>query len=127
MSAAIKIERKWEMGNQRVTFNGGVHYIASIIESSKDLEVLEIPMKHLNINGYQLAAGSLRAVVASMKHVLEADMQYPIILDEDGWIIDGRHRVCKALLEGHETIKAVRFEVNPSPAYYENDKSSDSA
>ena len=36
-------------------------------------------------------------------------------MDEDGEIMDGRHRMMKCLLEGIETIKAVRFEENPYP------------
>ena len=51
----------------------------------------------------------------ALKNVLEADMSFPIILDEDGWVMDGRHRIAKALLEGHEKIKFVRFDVTPSP------------
>jgi len=35
--------------------------------------------------------------------------------------MDGRHRLMKAMLLGHETIKAVRFDENPSPCDVEND------
>jgi hypothetical protein len=31
--------------------------------------------------------------------------------------MDGMHRVCKALIEGRETISAVRFEEDPEPDY----------
>ena len=50
-----------------------------------------------------------------MKRVLNTDLNYPIILNEEGFIMDGWHRVTKALLEGRETIKAVRFEKTPPP------------
>lgn len=42
-------------------------------------------------------------------------MDIPLILDEDGEVMDGRHRLMKAMLTGAETIKAVRFDENPSP------------
>ncbi len=29
--------------------------------------------------------------------------------------MDGGHRLCKALLEGRRTIRAVRFDVMPEP------------
>ena len=48
---------------------------------------------------------------------MDADMSYPIIMDDEGFIMDGWHRVAKALLEGRETIKAVRFENTPAPDY----------
>jgi len=75
---------------------------------------MEIPLDHLYIyNTYEKL--TLREMVMHMKAVLAADLDNPIILDEDGEIMDGRHRIMKALLGGAETIKAVRFDENPSP------------
>jgi ParB-like chromosome segregation protein Spo0J len=54
-------------------------------------------------------------MVMHMHAVKNADLKYPIILDEDGEIMDGRHRIMKALYLGVESIKAVRFDANPSP------------
>ena len=58
---------------------------------------------------------TLREMVMHMKAVQDANLRYPIILDEDGEIMDGRHRIMKALLLGKKTIKAVRFDENPTP------------
>lgn len=44
-----------------------------------------------------------------------ADLDYPIILSADGDIMDGNHRVMKALANGEKTIKAVRFKSDPLP------------
>lgn len=38
-----------------------------------------------------------------------SDLKYPIIMDYDGKIIDGFHRVTKAILKGHTHIKAVKI------------------
>jgi hypothetical protein len=38
-----------------------------------------------------------------------------VILSSDGRVMDGMHRVCKALLLGHDTIDAVRFLHDPEP------------
>lgn len=88
--------------------------VARLITLSCDLEIMEIPLKHLNIyNKYENL--TLREMVMHFRAVNDADLSYPIILDEDGEIMDGRHRIMKALLNGHETIKAVRFDKNPDP------------
>lgn len=47
----------------------------------------------------------------------ETDLNFPIILSSDGRIMDGMHRVAKALLEGRGTIEAVRFRQDPEPDY----------
>jgi ParB-like chromosome segregation protein Spo0J len=58
---------------------------------------------------------TLREMVMHMKAVQKADLSMPVILDEDGELMDGRHRLMKAILLGKKTIKAVRFDVNPRP------------
>jgi hypothetical protein len=47
----------------------------------------------------------------------ETDLAYPIILSADGRVMDGMHRVVKALMEGRDTISAVQFEVQPEPDF----------
>jgi hypothetical protein len=49
-------------------------------------------------------------------------LSHPIILDEDGVIMDGRHRVMKALLTEQKTIKVVRFDENPDPCRIDEDE-----
>ena len=34
---------------------------------------------------------------------------------KNGELMDGRHRIMKTMLLGIETIKAVRFDINPQP------------
>lgn len=58
-----------------------------------------------------------RELVEHMRLVREADLSYPVILSADGRVMDGMHRVARALLEGHEEIEAVRFESDPEPDY----------
>ena len=99
---------------------GKLHWsCARLFELSRDLPVMDIPLAHLNIN-YGYDDLNLRDMVMHMRSVLGADMEMPIILDENGDIMDGRHRVMRALLEDRETIKAVRFEENPSPCRIDN-------
>lgn len=47
----------------------------------------------------------------------EADLAFPIILSADGRVMDGMHRVLKALLNGSQSIEAVRFERDPEPDF----------
>ncbi len=58
-----------------------------------------------------------REVVDHAHLMLESDLAYPVILSSDGRVMDGMHRICKALLEGRPEIEAVRFEHDPEPDY----------
>jgi len=116
----VKIDKIWDHAGRcryERTVDGEreTWIVANLWEQAKDLPVQEMPMSALILWSLHPKVKTMRDFVAHMKDVLEADISYPIILDEDGWVMDGRHRIAKALLEGHEKIKFVRFDVTPSP------------
>jgi hypothetical protein len=60
---------------------------------------------------------TVRHVVDHARLIEEVDLSYPVILGRDGRVMDGMHRIAKALLEGRTTIDAVQFEIQPEPDY----------
>ncbi len=58
-----------------------------------------------------------RAVAEHLVLVNSVDLGYPIILGEDGRVMDGMHRIVRALVDGNQTISAVQFRVHPEPDY----------
>ena len=115
----VNIDKAWDtLHSQSVSAdNGDTWLITEIIDQAKDLPIFDLPLYHLSISNKRIADTDIREFVAHMKMILEADLSVPIILDEDGAIFDGRHRVAKALLEGKTTIKAKRFDNDPPPSY----------
>ena len=94
---------------------GNHHWsVARLFELSKNLKVMDIPLQHLGMC-YRYEKMTMLELAGQVVAVNEADLSYPIILDEEGEIMDGRHRLMKAIITGADTIKAVRFDVNPSP------------
>ncbi|RLG68164.1 MAG: hypothetical protein DRO11_09365 [Methanobacteriota archaeon] len=96
--------------------NLGKHHwsISRLFELSKDFEVMEVPLDHINLySTYEKL--TLRNMVMHMKAIDRADLSFPIILDEDGELMDGRHRLMKALYTGQKAIRVVRFDRNPPP------------
>lgn len=88
--------------------------VPRLITLTKDLPIMDVNMNHLHV--FQVYEKlTLREMVMHMRVVRKANLEYPIILDEDGELMDGRHRIMKALYLGKSTIKAVRFVTNPSP------------
>ena len=43
------------------------------------------------------------------KRIMDADLSYPIFVRADNDLIDGAHRLCKAILTGKKTINAYIF------------------
>jgi len=58
-----------------------------------------------------------RKVIEHLRLIEQCDLAHPIILAADGRVMDGMHRVAKALLEGRREIEAVQFDVDPAPDY----------
>jgi hypothetical protein len=56
-----------------------------------------------------------RKLLGHMQLIEDADLSYAIILSADGRVMDGMHRVLKALAQGCEEIEAVQFEQTPEP------------
>jgi len=119
----VIIKKVWDhISNQTTTDDKGNTWKSSdLVARAKDLPVKEIPMDHLSLS-FDIGGMRARKFVGHMKMILDADMSYPIILDEDGCVFDGRHRMARALLEGHTKIKTVRFEEDPPPTYIKEDK-----
>ena len=58
---------------------------------------------------------TVRKVLEHHKKIQNADFSFPIILSENGIVMDGVHRICRAHLEGRKTIPAVQFDKTPDP------------
>lgn len=58
----------------------------------------------------------LRLVLDHVRRIQDADLSFPVILDPEGSLMDGAHRVAKAILEGRQTIAAVQFSSLPAPS-----------
>jgi hypothetical protein len=61
------------------------------------------------------------AMVEHMRLIEQADLSFPIILSATGEIMDGRHRVAKALLLNRTEIEAVQFPIDPEADYVGRD------
>lgn len=62
-------------------------------------------------------APSCRDLIDHMRLVEATSLDYPIILSAEGRVMDGMHRVAKAVLQGRSHIMAVRFARTPEPDY----------
>lgn len=94
--------------------------VSRLFELARELPIMDVPLDHMSLH-YTYEKLTLREMVMHMKATNSADLDMPIILDEDGDLMDGRHRLMKAMLIGAKTIKAVRFDENPTPCQVSDD------
>ena len=95
-----------------------VWIVTNLIARAKELEPFDLPLAAIYAGAQVWApTGSAYGMAHHMRRALDVDTSHPIILDQTGFIMDGWHRVLRALIDGRPTIKAVRFAVTP-PADY---------
>lgn len=94
-------------------------YTEQLWEHAQHLPVAPVELESieaLNLNTWFFGVEpTCRRVAEHARRMNNASLEHPIILSREGWVMDGMHRVCKALMLGHRTIDAVRFPSNPQP------------
>jgi elongation factor P hydroxylase len=94
-----------------------------LIELSAVLPVQQISLEDIHEldTAYWFGAdgepATVRMLVRHMELAQQVDLRYPVILGAEGQLMDGMHRVARALLEGRATVSAVRFSVQPEPDF----------
>lgn len=92
-----------------------------LIVLSADLSVGQVPLTSIaeveSVYWFDLdrRRPTVRAVVDHIRLIEEVDPSFPIILGPDGRVLDGMHRIARAMLEGRDTIDAVIFSELPDP------------
>jgi hypothetical protein len=89
-----------------------------LVELTRGLPVKQVPVESLwQVDAPHWGAFTPRDLAEHVRLLDEADLAYPIILSADGRVMDGMHRVVKALMEGRATVAAVQFDVQPEPDF----------
>lgn len=93
-----------------------------LVELTSDLPVEEVDLNDLfEIDSVywfdDWQRPTVRKVVEHFRLVQEVDPSHPIILSPDGRVMDGMHRVARAILEGRASIPGRRLPVLPDPDY----------
>ena len=97
-----------------------------LVALSRDFPVLQVPLTEIREIGEPFSSEfdeppSWECIVEHIQLIDTADLCFPIILSSEGRVMDGMHRVVKALLAGRVTIDAVRFPTDPEPDYIDVD------
>lgn len=97
--------------------------VRRLVELSREFPVKEVPLSEIaeldETHWYEHEGDSptCRSLLEHMRLIDEADIRFPIILDEDGRVMDGMHRVCRAIREGRDGVPAVQFANTPQPDF----------
>lgn len=94
-----------------------------LIERTSTLSPIDLPLSDIKELDEPFWFGpegdvpTCRKIAEHAKLIDETDLSHPIIVDPQNRVIDGMHRVCKALNKGRKSIKAFRLPELGEPDY----------
>lgn len=95
-----------------------VWIVANLIQHAQHLAPFDLPLAAIySGSAVWEPVTSPYDMAHHMRRVLDVDTSKPVILDQEGFIMDGWHRVTRAMIDGKATIKAVRFDKTPPHDY----------
>lgn len=109
----VKIQGLKLIESRYVDDDGYKYSAVKLLEASKKYKVFNFPLAAINLWEKPFSCNNLDYFIFQMQRVQKADLKFPIILDSNGQVADGWHRVVKAILKGDRTIKAIRLEEMP--------------
>ena len=101
--------------------------VDKLLEAAKDLPVVSVDMddiEELDENFWYQGENDVpsgRSIAEHYKLISEADLSYPVILSAERRVMDGMHRIIKALVLGQKSIDAVILERTPPPDFRDID------
>lgn len=100
------------------TYIWDVHNLVALSAKLNVKEILITDIQELNeAYWFPDTHPTTQQIIEHMQLVNTVDLSYPIILCAEGRVMDGMHRIAKAIL-GHQThIPAVQFEHTPKPDF----------
>jgi len=104
------------VGGDRLTWD--VHRLVRLAKDLTPVDVALSDIKELDERWWFQTSDdppTPRSIANHFGLMEQTDLQYPIILCAEGQLMDGMHRVLKALVTGRETVKAVQLDPTPPP------------
>lgn len=100
----------------KFTSDGRAWSAARLYKLFENEPVYDVPLRTFPLWTWQWEDElTLMKFLRHAKRVKDADLKYPILISPDGCIIDGVHRLCKAILEEKDTIKVIYIPKMPEP------------
>ncbi len=97
--------------------------VDKLVEMTKNLPIQSIridDIKELYENYWYQNTDTIptpKSIADHAKLALESDLKYPIILSKDGRVMDGMHRVLKAILQGDDSIQVIQIDSDLVPDF----------
>ncbi len=104
-----------DLSNERYIRGEKAWYQIDLINAAEKQECkpFDFPLIGIDLSNLPFTISCLDDFIWQCLRVERCNLDYPIILDDLGQIANGNHRIVRAIIEGRETIKAIRLKYMP--------------
>lgn len=88
---------------------------SDLVKFAQGLPTYKLKLKYLDLSILPFTVSDILSFADHVKRVHDTDLRYPVIVGPKGNIMDGWHRVAKAVLGGKKYVLAVRLKELPPP------------
>ncbi|MGD9156780.1 MAG: hypothetical protein PVG39_00100 [Desulfobacteraceae bacterium] len=102
------------------TTRGNHWNVPTLLKAANDQHclVFDLPLSAIDLSACPWKdTQSVEDIIYHANRAYKSDLKYPIILDWHGYICDGWHRVVKAVILQHKTIRAYRLKKYVEPDF----------
>ena len=97
---------------------GNVWKAESLIKAAESLPIFQYDITKIDLDTIiRWKLVNLRDYLNHFQRICQVDISKPIILRSDGYIMNGWHRVIKALHDGMNELPAKQFKIDPVPDF----------
>lgn len=102
--------------------NGKIWKAVSLIEAAKDLPIFQFDISTISLDEViRWKLVNVRDYVNHYQRVCKAELLNPLILRSDGYVMNGWHRIIKAISVNLKHLPAKQFKVDPEPDFKANE------
>lgn len=111
-----------DFDSERSVINNEYWLTKNLIEKSKDFTVFDLDLISVDLGVMPWCCNSIMHFIGHTIDVNESDIKYPVIIAPSGWVLNGWHRIVKAIIMNERSVPAVRFVDMPDPDGTEEEK-----
>lgn len=100
--------------------NGGVFKTKSLWFAASNIptSIYTIDTKTILEEKVRWKIENFNDFIVHFKRVSNADLSKPLIVRSDGYVMDGWHRIARAIIKGISELPQKKFTLDPRPDYF---------
>lgn len=105
--------KRWDWKNQRIWEDEKELNVPSLISRIERwyyiTEEFDLDLNSIDLSNLWITVNNLFDFIAHMQITKNSKLKYPVIMNKSWFVLDGRHRIAKAILQWRNSIRVIKI------------------